>query len=184
MNRPRKKRLKPVPGSIPATPERMVKAGYAFDEMAEATAGGMLKKTGAIRVWSQLENLYRNKRLTGGQHDAGVKFYADWYFTLQSGHTITMRWSEYISGLNGSGEGMEAAERRVFHAKRYAAANRLLDELGVRKALHWFIINDIPAEYIGKRIQGYRGQRAATASGVTMISLGLARLAKFYGIEK
>ena len=60
MTRTRRKRLKAIPGAINPTPERMRQAGYAFDELAEASAGGMLKKTGAIRVWSALENLYRN----------------------------------------------------------------------------------------------------------------------------
>ena len=179
----RRKRRAPPP-ELAATPERMAQAGNAYDEMTEATPGGMLKKTGAIRIWSQLENLHRNRRISDVQHNAGVTFYADWYFTLQAGQSVTMRWSEYISGLGGGGGNLDAAERRVFHAKRYAEANKLLDDIGVRKALHWFVINDITAEHIGRRVQGYRGQRAATASGVTIVGMGLQRLAKFYGLVK
>ena len=60
----------------------------------------------------------------------------------------------------------------------------LLDELGIRKAVHLFVINDIPAEHIGRKLNGYRGQRAATASGVTIIGIGLQHLARFYGLAK
>jgi hypothetical protein len=162
----------------------MAQAGAAYDEMAEASAGGVLKKTGAIRIWTQLENLHRNRRITDVQHDAGLKFYTDWYLGLQAGQSVTMRWSEYISGLGGGDGNMDAAERRVFHSRRYAEASKLLDEIGIRKALQLFVISDIPAEHIGRKLNGYRGQRAATASGVTVIGLGLQRLAKFYGLAK
>jgi len=180
----RKKRLRQVPGAIQPTPERLTKAGSGFDELTEASAGGVLKRTGAIRVWTQLENLHRNRRLTDVQYDAGVKFHADWYLGLQSGQSVTMRWSEYLSGIGGGEGNMDAAERRVFHSRRYAEASKILDELGVRRALQLFVINDIPAEHIGRKLNGYRGQRAATASGVTIIGIGLQRLAKFYGLSK
>jgi hypothetical protein len=94
-----------------------------------------------------------------------------------------MKWSEYISGLSGSGD-MDAAQRRVFHAKRFAQANAILEDMGVRKAVHWFVINDIPPENIGRKFWGYRGQRAASASAVTALGLALQRLAKFYGLVK
>lgn len=181
----RRKRKRALSGQILApTPERMRQAGYAFDELTEASSGGVLKKTGAIRVWTQLENLHRNRRLTDIQYDAGIKFHADWYLGLQAGQSVTMRWSEYISGMRGGEGNMDAAERRVFHQRRYAEANKLLDELGIRMAVHLFVINDIPAEHIGRKLNGYRGQRAATASGVTIIGIGLQRLARFYGLAK
>lgn len=167
---------------IKPTRERMRKV-IGYDELSETQAGGVTKKSGAVKVWSQLENLYRNGRLTSEQYQAGQKFGADWWLGYEAGRGVTMRWKEYISGAGVSGD-LDAAERRVFHSRRFAEANVLLEEMGVRKPLHWFIINDIPTEQIGKRAAGYRGQRAATASGVTMIALGLQRLAKFYGLVK
>ncbi|MEY4941555.1 MAG: hypothetical protein RIQ93_3290, partial [Verrucomicrobiota bacterium] len=117
-------------------------------------------------------------------YQAGQKYYADWWLGLEAGRSITMRWSEYISGLGGSEGNMDAAERRVFHSKRFSQANEILEELGVRKALHWFVINDIPPENIGRKFWGYSGQRAASASAVTALGLALQRLAKFYGLVK
>lgn len=184
MTRTRRKRQPQATTTLAPTPQRMRMAGQNLDELTETADGGTVRKSGAVRVWSQLENLHRNRRVTDEQYDAGLKFYADWYLCLQAGRSVTMRWSEYISGLGSSDSTMDAAERRVFHAKRYAQANRLLDDLGVRKAIHWLVINDIPAEQVGRSIQGYRSPKSAKASGVTMISLGLQRLAKFYGIAK
>lgn len=181
----RKKRPKLIPGAITATPERMRLAGYAYDEMAEATAGGMLKKTGAIRVWSALEDLYRNKRITGPQYDAGEKYYRDWYLGHMASSQITMKWSDYVSGLGGGdNQSMDAAERKVFHVKRYAAANALLDSIDLRKPVHWLVINDIKPRDVGSRFRGYRGADKAQAAGTTTIAIGLQALAKFYGLIK
>lgn len=164
------------------TSERMRRV-RGYDELTEAQAGGVVRKSGAVRIWSQLENLYRNGRLTAEQHQAGQKYYADWYIGLASGKAVTMKWQEYIAGLGGSGD-LDAAERRVFHSKRFAKANEKLEEMGVRKAVHWFIINDIPPEQIGRKFWGYKGQRAASASATSTVALALQLLAKFYGLLK
>lgn len=184
MTRPRRKRIRQIPGAILPTPERMAQA-TGFDEMAEATAGGMLKRTGAIRVWSALENLYRNRLITGPQYDAGEKFYRDWYIGHVASSQVTMKWSDYVSGISGSSGGnMDAAERKAFHAKRYAQANVQLDALGVRKPVHWLVIHDIKPQDVGRRFRGYRGKERASAAGTTAVALGLELLAKFYGLKK
>ena len=167
---------------VKPTRERMRRAP-GYDELTETQAGGTTRKSGAVRVWSQLENLYRNRRLTDEQYQAGQKYYADWYLGLGAGRSITMRWSEYISGLGGSGN-LDAAERRVFHRKRFAEANKLLDDMGTRKAIHWFVINDTPCGAIGKKFWGYREVRTASAGASTSIAISLQRLAKFYGLAK
>lgn len=167
--RPTKQRMRLAPG---------------FDELTETQAGGTTRKSGAVRVWSQVENLYRNGRLTAEQHQAALKYYADWYIGLQSRGKVTMRWSEYISGLGGGSGNLDAAERRVFHSKRWAEANKLLEELGTRKAVHWLVINDVKPEDIGRKFWGYSGRKTASAGAVTGISLSLQRLAKFYGLVK
>jgi hypothetical protein len=168
---------------IKPTRQRMRRAP-GFDELTETQAGGTTRKSGAVRVWSQLENLYRNRRLTDEQYQAGQRYYADWWLGLEAGRSITMRWSEYISGLGGGEGNLDAAERRVFHAKRFAQANEVLDSLGTRKAVHWLVINDTPAEAIGRKFWGYAGKHSAAAGAVTGISISLQRLAKFYGIVK
>jgi hypothetical protein len=178
----RNKRLRQVPGALMPTPERL-KAAAGYDELTEANAGGVLRKTGAIRVWSALENLYRNRLISPEQYDAGEKLYRDWYLGHVASAQVTMKWSEYISGLGGEGN-LDAAERKAFHAKRYAQANLLLDQLRIRKPVHWLVINDIKPEDVGRRLRGYRGQRAASASGTTAVALGLDLLARFYGLTK
>ena len=181
----RRKRKRALSGQILApTPERMRQAGYAFDELAEASAGGMLKKTGAIRVWSALENLYRNRLITAPQYDAGEKYYRDWYIGFQAPAQITMRWSDYVSGLGADGGSMDAAERRVFHVKRFAEANGLLERIDMRKPIHWLVINDVHPQDVGRRLRGYRGKDKAAAAGTTAVALGLQALAKFYGLVK
>lgn len=184
MTRTRRKRLRQIPGAINPTPERMLKAGYCFDEMAEASAGGMLKKTGAIRVWSALENLYRNHLITPPQYDAGEKYYRDWYIGFQASSQVTMKWSDYVSGLGADSGSMDAVERKVFHAKRFAAANGILEQMDIRKPIHWLVIHDIHPQDVGRRLRGYRGKDKAAAAGTTAVALGLQALAKFYGLVK
>ena len=168
---------------IKPTRQRMRRAP-GFDELTETQAGGVTRKSGAVRVWSQLENLYRNRRLTDEQYQAGQRYYADWYIAMHAGRGTTMRWSEYISGLAGGEGNLDAAERRVFHAKRFAQANALLEGLGVRKAIHWLVINDTACEAIGRKFWGYRTKHKASASAATAASLALQVLAKFYGLVK
>ena len=181
----RRKRKRALSGQILApTPERMRQAGYAFDELTEASGGGMLKKTGAIRVWSALENLYRNNLITGPQYDAGEKYYRDWYIGFQASAQVTMKWSDYVSGLAGGSGSIDAVERKVFHVKRFAAANQLLEQMDMRKPVHWLVINDVHPQDVGRRLRGYRGKDKAAAAGTTAVALGLQALAKFYGLVK
>ena len=182
MTRTRRKRLRTIPGALQPTPERMAQVGQTFDELTATVGNGMLRKTGAIRVWSALENLHRNRLISPGQYDAGESLYRDWYLGHVASQQVTMKWSEYISGLGGGN--LDAAERKAFHAKRYAQANTLLDQLGVRKPVHWLVINDIKAEDIGRRYIGYKGKDKAQASGRTAVCIGLDVLAKFYGLVK
>lgn len=188
MNRTRHKRPHQVAGAISPTAsptaERLRMAGRGYDELSEATAGGMLKKSGAIRVWSALENLFRNKLISPEQYDAGEKLYRDWYLGHVASSQVTMKWSDYVSGLSGGGGNLDAAERKAFHAKRYAEANARLESVGVRKPVHWLVINGIKAEDVGRRFIGYRGKDKAAASGRTAVQIGLQLLAKFYGLVK
>lgn len=167
---------------IKPTRQRMRRAP-GFDELTETQAGGTTRKSGAVRVWSQLENLYRNRRLTDEQYEAGRKYYADWYLAGFSPR-VTSRMSEWVQGAAGAPGNLDAAERRVFHQKRFAQANVILEDLGTRKAVHWFVINDTPAEAIGRKFWGYGGRKTAAAGAVTGIAVSLQRLAKFYGIAK
>lgn len=183
MTRTRRKRHRQPPGTLGATPQRLQMMGKAYDEMSEATAGGVLKKTGAIRAWSALENLYRNRLITGPQYDAGEKLFRDWYLGHVASAQVTMKWSDYVSGLSGGGGDLDAAERKHFHAKRYSQATAAIPA-PVRKPVHWLVINDIKPQDVGHRLRGYRGQRAASAAGTTAISIGLELLAKFYGLTK
>jgi hypothetical protein len=182
----RRKRIRPPQqgGAIGPTPERMAQIGRDFDPVTEAAAGGMLKRTGAIRVWSQLENLHRNGLITTPQYDAGEQYHRDWYLGFQASAQVTMRWSEHISGMGGSGTAMDAAERRAFHARRFAGANGLLETMGLRKSVHWLVINDVRPREVGHRLRGYRGRDQAKAAGTTAVAIGLQCLARFYGLSK
>jgi hypothetical protein len=170
------------PDAIKPTRQRMRRAP-GFDELTETQSGGVARKSGAVRVWSQLENLYRNRRLTDEQYQAGQKYFADWYLAGFSPR-VTSRMSEWVQGAAGSPGNLDAAERRVFHAKRFAQANVILEDMGTRKVVHWLVITDTPAETIGRKYWGYSGKHSAAAGAVTGISISLQRLAKFYGLVK
>jgi hypothetical protein len=167
---------------IRPTPERMRRA-IGYDELTETQRGGTTRKTGAVRMWTNLEDLRRKHLITDEQFEAGQKYFYDHELAGYSPR-VTTRWQEWIQGMAGSPGNLDAAERRVFHQKRWAAANKLLEELGCRKAMHWLIMDNLKPEEIGKRFWGYSGQRAASASARVTAALALQQLAKFYGIVK
>lgn len=167
---------------IKPTRERMRKA-VGYDELTETLPGGRTRKSGAKRVWTQLENLYRNRRLTDEQYAAGQRYYADWYLAGFAPQ-VTSRMAEWVQNMSGGSGNLDAGERRVFHQKRFAQANALLEEMGTRKAVHWLVINDIKPESIGRKFWGYATRFTASAGAVTGISVSLQRLTKFYGIAK
>lgn len=166
---------------IKPTRERMRKA-YGFDELSEAQAGGVVRKTGAIKAWTPLENLYRNGLLTPQQYDAANIFFLDWDRSHKGGRVI-VNYSEHIASF-GIPSDLDGVERRVFHSRRFSDANKILDELETRKLVHWFVINEIPCEHIGRKYWGYRDVRTASASGRASLAISLQVLAKFYGLLK
>lgn len=167
---------------VKPTRQRMRRAP-GYDELTETQGGGVVRKSGAVRVWSQLENLYRNRCISAEEYQAGQKYFADWYIGTEQGNGTTMRWTEYISGLGGS-QNLDAMERRVFHSRRFAKANIVLDEMGRRKLIHWLVINDIPCEQIGRKYWGLKGKHTAAGRAVGAVETALHRLAKFYGLLK
>lgn len=167
---------------IKPTRQRMRRAP-GFDELTETQAGGTTRKSGAVRVWDPLENLYRNGRLTSEQYQAGRKYEADWYLAGFAPR-VTSRMQEWIQNWGGSPGNLDAAERRVFHQRRFAEANKLLDTFDFRKPIHWLICNEIPAEAIGRKAWGYRTRHKANTAGRVDIARALQGLAKFYGLVK
>jgi hypothetical protein len=184
----KRKRPKLIPGAITATPERMQMVGQNFDEMAEATSGGLLRKTGAIRVWTSLENLYRNKVISAIEKDAGDQYYRDHYIVHVGGMNVTMNWSDHVSSFGGSYGNLDAAERREFHRKRLHAANKTLKNMTMDerfyKLIQWVVVDDCGSTEVGRRARGLRDRKRAGASGSASISDALAVLAQFYGMSK
>lgn len=167
---------------IKPTPERMRKV-LGYDELTETQRGGVVRKTGAVKTWTPLDNLYRNRCISSEQYEAGQKYYGDWWYGFGSSSNVTMKWREYISGMSAGG-GLDAAERRVFHQKRFAQVNAKLEEWGVRKMLHWLIITDVPCETIGRDFWGYRTKHKASSSAVAIVERSLDMMARFYGLKK
>jgi hypothetical protein len=166
---------------IRPTRERM-KMAPGYDELTETQAGGVVKKTGALRLWTPLENLYRNGLLTPHQYDAAKIFYLDWDKSHKGGRVI-VNYGEHIASF-GIPSDLDGVERRVFHSRRFTDANRILEELDTRRLVHWFVINDIPCEAIGRKYWGYRDVRTASASARASVAISLQRLAKFYGLVR
>lgn len=167
---------------IKPTKERMRRM-EGYDELTEAQPGGVPKKTGAVRDWGPLENLYRNGGLTQEQYRAGVQLYADCFRGGLAGSRVTMRWEEYISGLGAPGN-LDGVERRVFFRNRYFDACTLLRKSFYYDEVHAFCVEDIKAEDIGKRFYKLKTRQTASASATRVIAKGLQLLAKFYGFVK
>lgn len=169
---------------IKPTRQRMARVRAAgFDEVVETSRGGVTRKNGAVREWSQLENLHRNHIITDEEYAAGKRFEID-HRAAGYDPRVTMRWTEWIQGLAGSPEDLNAAERREFHRKRWHKACDVLEELGTRKLMHWFIVENIKPEQIARQHWGLRGKHTASGRAVGSIKTSLFRLAKFYGLVK
>ena len=167
---------------VKPTRERMRRAP-GYDELTEVNAGGVSRKSGAVKLWDPLENLYRNDCLTQQQYEAGRKYQADWYLAGFAPR-VTSRMQEWIQNWGGSPGNLDAAERRVFHQKRYAQANARLDLFDMRKIIHWIIVSEIPCENIGRKEWGYRTRDKANTAGRVDVARALQGLAKFYGLVK
>ena len=165
---------------IRPTPERMRRIG-GYDELTETKAGGITRKSGAIKLWDPLENLYRNGGLTFEQYSAGRKYEADWYLAGFAPR-VTSRMQEWIQNWGGSPGNLDAAERRIFHQKRFAQANKLLELFDMRKVIHWIVIGEIPCEAIGRKEWGYRTRHKSNTAGRVDVARALQGLAKFYGL--
>lgn len=165
---------------IRPTPERMRRVP-GYDQLVEALPGGTTRKSGGIRIWGQLENLHRNSIISAEEYAAGKRYEID-HRAAGYDPRVTMRWTEWIQGLAGSPENLDAAERREFHRKRWHQANKVLEELGTRKLIHWLIIEDIKPESIGRKHWGLRGKHTAAGRAVGAVQTSLYRLAKFYGL--
>lgn len=168
---------------VKPTKERMRKV-IGFDEMVEAQSGGTLKKSGAIRLHGPILDIFKKRRITPEQFAAAEKYFADWYIAHGSQQRVTMKWQEYIGGGFSPAGNMDAGERRSFHAKRFAQANALLEELKLRKPVHWMVICEQTAEQIGRLHWRYSGKHSAGTAAVVGIQSGLQRLAVFYGIDR
>lgn len=168
---------------VKPTRERMRKA-LGYDELTETQAGGVVKKSGGLVVWTPLENLYRNGGIDSYQRQAGIKFGVDHFLGYQAGKSVTMRWQEYISGYGAETANLDAAERRVFHIKRFQEADKILIEMSlrIRRVVHMFTIYDENAIDIGRAVTRFRAANTKSASATTLIQEGLNRLARFYGI--
>lgn len=166
---------------IRPTRQRM-RLAPGFDELTETQSGGVTRRNGAVRVWSNLEDTWRKRLITDEQFHAGQKYYLD-HELGGFNPRVTSRLAEWVQSSGASGD-LDAAERRVFHQRRFAEANKILDGMGVRKAMIWFVVCDHKLEAIGRKFWGYRGGRSASASSRVMVSMALQQLARFYGIAK
>lgn len=167
---------------IRPTRERMAKA-IGHEEVVEVTPGGMTRKNGAVRLTGAVADIYKKGRIDDVQLSAAERYYLDWYIGFGSTERVTMRWAEYIGGHSPGGS-LDAAERRVFHQKRYAEANKLLEQMGWRKPVHWLVITDRTAEQVGRLHYRYRGKHSGSAAAVTGLRDALQFLAVFYGLAK
>jgi hypothetical protein len=168
---------------IKPTRERMRKA-IGYDEVVETTPGGLTRKNGAVRLTNAVWDIYKKGRINDEQLSAAERYYLDWYIGFGSTEQVTMRWQEYIGGGHSPSGNLDAGERRVFHQKRYAEANKLLEKMDWRKPVHWLVITDRTAEEVGKLHYRYRGKHSGSAAAVTGLRDALQSLAIFYGLAK
>jgi hypothetical protein len=167
---------------IRPTKERMRKS-IGHDEVVETTPGGLTRKNGAVRLVRHLDDLWKKGLVSDEEREAGYKFHIDHELAGYSPR-VTMDYRRMLGGTDRGQPDLDAAERREFHRKRWHQACKVLEEIKCRKAMHWFLIEDIKLENIGSKFWGYGGQRASTASARATVSIALYRLARFYGLVK
>jgi hypothetical protein len=162
------------------TRERMRRM-IGHDEEVETLPGGTTRKSGAIREWSQLENLHRNNLISDEEYAAGRRYEID-HRMAGFDPRVTLDYRRMLGSLDHSSPDLDAAERREFHRKRWHQANKVLKECGTRKLIHWMIIENIAPQSIGRKHWGVRGKHTAAGRAVGAIQTSLYRLAVFYGL--
>lgn len=159
------------------TPERLGKVSpKVVVRVVENEGGGHGRLTGT-KILSPLEELLHRERIEAREFEAARKFYVDWYFTERPSQAV-MRWQEFVSSGASPGD-LDQAERRSFHAKRFAGACQSLGAYhgAVAKML---VLDEMSLTQIGIRIFGFKSRNGAAGSGLAAAVGMLDVLARFY----
>lgn len=127
---------------------------------------------------SPLEMLKTRRKIEKVQHDAGELLFDHWYNSnLNQEGAI-----DYTKPMvDGGGAGLEPSERRVHHAKQYAAAMATLTDVTERGVVYSVVIRQNAVDVAGAETD-YSNKRDRRTAGMVLLRTGLNRLAEHFGL--
>lgn len=176
------------------TPERMRIANGSLHRF-EHVEGGRIIAT-SYRVGSPVWKMFKDGHIGEPEHQAAELLYRD-YARSDYQPGMVGKYSPKIDGGTtplaqmADTDRLMPGERRVFHAARYRQA---LLHLKHEASAHWvrrLVCEDpiggnekpLTLADIGRGYCGYKNERQAYASGVTLVRIALEMLADFYGLR-
>jgi hypothetical protein len=167
----RRREIERAPGP---TPERMAKAGEAF----EVGHHGTITLRDSPLEW--LERRGSKNGISPAQYNAGVKYRHHWHFSGMLPNIGTIDLNRIFAG-NGGNIGMPSSESQAHHRQQYRAAQ---DAVGMQvgRLLDNVICLEFSVVDAG-RILGWRDEKQARAAAISLLRVGLDKLRAMWGLS-
>lgn len=171
--RNRKRRRKPIERErgLGPTPERIAKAGEAFEVGHHGTI--------TLRD-SPLEWLERRGLISPSQYNTGAKYRHHWHFSGMLPNIGTIDLNRVFVG-NGGNVGMPSSESQAHHRQQYRAAQEQVG-LQIGRLLDNIICLEFSVVDAG-RIAGWKDEKQARAVATELLRVGLDKLHKLWGLS-
>jgi hypothetical protein len=164
----RRREIERAPGP---TPERMAKAGEAFEVGHHGTI--------TLRD-SPLEWLERRGVITASEYNTGAKYRHHWYFSGMLPNVGTIDLNRVFAGNSGN-VGMPSSESQAHHRQQYRAAQEAVG-MQVGRLLDNVICLEFSVVDAG-RILGWRDEKQARAAAISLLRVGLDKLRAMWGLS-
>jgi hypothetical protein len=153
------------------TPERLAKAGEAFEVGHHGTI--------TLRD-SPLEWLERRGVITSSQYNTGTKYRHHWHFSGMLPNIGTIDLNRIFAG-NGGNVGMPSSESQAHHRQQYRLAQA---EVGMQigRLLDNIICLEFSVVDAG-RIAGWKDEKQARAVATELLRVGLDKLKAMWGLS-
>lgn len=155
-----------------ATPERLVKAGIAY----ELTGNEVQRVTEA-----PLDRLRHHRRITHRQFEAGDRFRRDAYTARVEPTAASVDWSSIGANFGPKTPSMFTSQAIADARQRHRRAEAALGGLFI-EPMEWVLIEERAVHEYGRVRQGYANERDAMVAGLTVFRFGLLILADHYNL--
>jgi hypothetical protein len=171
MAQKRRRRAADEERGLGPTPERIAKAGEAFEVGHHGTI--------TLRD-SPLEWLERRGVITASQYNTGAKYRHHWHFSGMLPNIGTIDLNRIFAG-NGGNVGMPSSESQAHHRQQYRAAQEAVG-MQIGRLLDNIICLEFSVVDAG-RIAGWKDEKQARAVATELLRVGLDKLRTMWGLS-